>query len=443
MLNELQRQILTNFFNSYILFKLSDLDETTAYHALCSITNDSIYYQHKYLFQRIGILEGIDYFRTILSHPFPQNVSVSQEDVPSDSVVKYRNFNGEVVIEPKGILGLSSLNDDSVKEPVMRRDVIQFVNQVVEKEREARVPTEQVFDLDSGMPAASATAVVEMIVEDGDDNVVDGNSGDDSGDNKDNHNSKQQMTSEETEERIASPEMMNIELRSNSAPNFEQLSTETQQYWASLVKLLNSDHLFRDYNEVKNVWNAMKDDQQQKVLIELQSMIGECLILYDTLINLLLKFAIARTSKTFNASDFSEYIQRLNQEQSSNAQTNLLCLSYFSRALSYCINKDYEESIQDYTKAIALHEAAIVYNNRGMSYYCLKKFTEAMKDLNVAIKMKPDYAMAYYNRSLCYEATDRIFEAQQDAKKAYVLQTNNTDFQARYKTLRNLIEGML
>jgi tetratricopeptide (TPR) repeat protein len=397
MLNEIQKQLLSNLFKTYILDKL---EESTAYNTLCALTNDSIFNQHKKTFERLHILENIEYFRNILQHPYPQNVAVSQEDVPSDSVVKYRDFKGNFIIEPKGILGLTSLNDDTVTEPVTRRDVFNFIHSIIEKEALQRMPQEDIIDLDNETPA-----VAEVVGE--------------------------------------SPLHAPNVLLSSIPPTFEGLSPETQQYWLSLVALLKSEKLFADYNEVKNIWSSFKEDVQQKVVIEMQSMVAECLILYDVLINILLKFGIARTRKNFNASDFSDFIYTLNQEQNSHAQANLLCISYFSRAFVYFKDQNFEEAIQDYTKTAALTEDSVVYNNRGMCYYNLKKINEAIKDFTIAIKMKPDYAMPYFNRSLCYEEMNQIWEAQQDAKKAYLLQTSNTDYQARYKTLRNLIESLL
>lgn len=440
-----------------------------------------------------------------------------------DVMVKYYDMRGNVVCEPRGILGLSSLNgmdddkngdkngdenDDKIDENnstksdeddrrVTRDDVIRYVIDLVESERGKRHSDEQVHDLDSGISTTLSQLSSSLssflaslndvkIGEKGEgeiDEIKNDDKNDENGENEKSNDGDRAVL------------LTSVELRSSVPPQWAHLSLETQQYWNSVVQLLsssdssplspsspslssssassslvshkNDDALFSQYNQVRKLWSTFKAEQQQIVVSELQSMVGECLLLYSTLINLLLKFAILRTTSSRqmingNSSsssssssipssgsasslvvEFGELIQQLNQEPNSTAQNNLLCLSYFSRAIAHCVNQQYEESIQDYTKAIALNESSVVYNNRGMSYYSLKKMGEAMRDFNVAIKMKSDYAMPYYNRSLVHEAQDRIFEAQQDAKRAYLLHSSNKDFQSRYKTLRNIIESML
>lgn len=62
----------------------------------------------------------------------------------------------------------------------------------------------------------------------------------------------------------------------------------------------------------------------------------------------------------------------------------------------------FEEAIKYETEAIKLNEKDyIYYNNRGLNYYCLGNYTEALKDFTKAIEMSPN-AKLFKNRGDCY-----------------------------------------
>jgi len=68
----------------------------------------------------------------------------------------------------------------------------------------------------------------------------------------------------------------------------------------------------------------------------------------------------------------------------------------------------YEEAIEFYTLAIEAGDLpdrslAYVYNNRGASYRNLDRFNESIEDYDVAIRLNPDYATAFYNRGIAYD----------------------------------------
>ena len=67
-------------------------------------------------------------------------------------------------------------------------------------------------------------------------------------------------------------------------------------------------------------------------------------------------------------------------------------------------------------------QRSTVYNNRGMRYYNLKQYDNALSDLNTALKLNPKYAKAYARRAMIYRALGENGKAQADDMKAKKLQ---------------------
>jgi tetratricopeptide (TPR) repeat protein len=88
----------------------------------------------------------------------------------------------------------------------------------------------------------------------------------------------------------------------------------------------------------------------------------------------------------------------LNPENEAKAYTNI--------GITYHYMGLYETSVDFYSKVIkdypSFHHLALVYNNLGASQIRLQKFTEAIVSLDQALKLKPDYAIAYYNKACIY-----------------------------------------
>ena len=60
----------------------------------------------------------------------------------------------------------------------------------------------------------------------------------------------------------------------------------------------------------------------------------------------------------------------------------------------------------------------LVYNNRGIAYYDLGNYKQAIEDYNRAIEIKPDYADAYYNRGIAYNGLGNYRQAIEDYNRA-------------------------
>src|SRR5258708_16457265 len=75
----------------------------------------------------------------------------------------------------------------------------------------------------------------------------------------------------------------------------------------------------------------------------------------------------------------------------------------FKRAEHDMDAKQYDKAIADYTEAIRLKpDYADAHYNRGNAYYYLQQYDEAVADYSEVIRLKPDYADAYYNRGDAY-----------------------------------------
>ncbi len=93
--------------------------------------------------------------------------------------------------------------------------------------------------------------------------------------------------------------------------------------------------------------------------------------------------------------------------------------AYTNRGLAFYSLKRYQQAVKDYSQAIRMNpEDAIAYNNRGNAYYEMMKFEPAESDYNKSISLNPQYANAYMNRGLVYYQTDKNEQACADLKKA-------------------------
>jgi tetratricopeptide (TPR) repeat protein len=102
---------------------------------------------------------------------------------------------------------------------------------------------------------------------------------------------------------------------------------------------------------------------------------------------------------------------------------------YYLRARSYMQDSKYAEAIADYTKVIQFARSEkeksnlpTVYHNRGLCHALTKRLPLALTDLNMSIKLKPEYASAYRIRSLVHKQMGNPKLAAADSQKAESLQ---------------------
>ncbi|WP_223265175.1 tetratricopeptide repeat protein [Nostoc sp. 'Peltigera membranacea cyanobiont' 210A] len=92
------------------------------------------------------------------------------------------------------------------------------------------------------------------------------------------------------------------------------------------------------------------------------------------------------------------------------------------RGQTYRLMKRYEEALQDLNRAIELdpkYDWAIA--SRGYTYCLMKRYAEALRDFDRAIELDPKFAWAIANRGYTYRLMERYTEALQDFDRAIEL----------------------
>jgi tetratricopeptide (TPR) repeat protein len=76
---------------------------------------------------------------------------------------------------------------------------------------------------------------------------------------------------------------------------------------------------------------------------------------------------------------------------------------HFYRGLIELFAHDYVSALNDLDKAVRSSDEpnAKYHMYKALTYACMSMFKEALKDFSIAIKMKDDYLLAYYNRGKC------------------------------------------
>jgi tetratricopeptide (TPR) repeat protein len=89
------------------------------------------------------------------------------------------------------------------------------------------------------------------------------------------------------------------------------------------------------------------------------------------------------------------------------------------RASAHAGRYDYDRAIKDYSHAIKLRpEFWIAFDGRGLAHANRLNFELAIKDYDQAIKLKPDAASAYYHRGLAKFGLCDLDGADADIAKA-------------------------
>lgn len=93
--------------------------------------------------------------------------------------------------------------------------------------------------------------------------------------------------------------------------------------------------------------------------------------------------------------------------------------TYIYRGEAYFALKENEQGIKDYETAIGLapESAYIYYKNRGVLRYGQKDYAAAVADYTQSLRLKPDYATAYFERGKAYFDWKKYEEALADLNK--------------------------
>lgn len=142
-------------------------------------------------------------------------------------------------------------------------------------------------------------------------------------------------------------------------------------------------------------------------------------------------FALAIAAPTARADDRYD-CQKLKGEPSIRACTSLIeagtnsalvmAIAYLNRGLEYFDIGYYDQAISDYSASIALNpKNANVYNNRGNAYHAKRDYDRAIADFDQAIAISPGLALAYNNRAVAYAGKGDLDQAIEDYSQAIAL----------------------
>lgn len=96
-----------------------------------------------------------------------------------------------------------------------------------------------------------------------------------------------------------------------------------------------------------------------------------------------------------------------------------LAKEWFDKGNKVFDDKEYEKAIADFAEAIRLKpDYADAFFKRGTACYLLVRYTEAIADFDQAIRLKPDFAVAFNNRGLAKKELGKYTEAIVDYDQA-------------------------
>jgi tetratricopeptide (TPR) repeat protein len=119
-------------------------------------------------------------------------------------------------------------------------------------------------------------------------------------------------------------------------------------------------------------------------------------------------------------------------------------IGYIEEAFEAHINDDFKTAITFYTKAIETgklpkDDLAVVHNLRGEAWADNGDCRNAVLDFTQAIRLRADYAHAFYFRSICYQEMGDYRKAWQDIEKAVFFNPNKV----LYREARALLEALM
>ena len=93
--------------------------------------------------------------------------------------------------------------------------------------------------------------------------------------------------------------------------------------------------------------------------------------------------------------------------------------AYNNRGLAFYNLKLYQDAIKDFSQSIRMKPGyAEAFNNRGNAYYELDQYEKARADFDESIKIKPKYSKAHMNRGLVHFQMQAIDQACKDFRRA-------------------------
>jgi Flp pilus assembly protein TadD len=156
-----------------------------------------------------------------------------------------------------------------------------------------------------------------------------------------------------------------------------------------------------------------------------------------------------RTSEISMATKAANITKKSLADEAEPVEPNQLSAEeWFERAYSFYENKNFDEAIRCYQKAIELEpDLDAAHNNLGIVFRHLKRYDEAETAFRKAIELNPDYAQAYSNLGILLKNLKRYDEAETAFRKAIELREaspsgGNPDYATAYYNLGLLLANL-
>jgi len=116
--------------------------------------------------------------------------------------------------------------------------------------------------------------------------------------------------------------------------------------------------------------------------------------------------ALAQGMELYKAGSYQVALSNLDMALANNPESDM---AYAYRGMTQFALLNYTAAVQDFTQAIRRVDApnAQLISTRGIAYYMLGHYPEAIGDLSRAIEIDPANKNAYTYRAMAYEATNR------------------------------------
>jgi len=111
-------------------------------------------------------------------------------------------------------------------------------------------------------------------------------------------------------------------------------------------------------------------------------------------------------------------------------------LAHYGKAMYYQDNKEYDAAKKVYRNMIVINKNATnAYYNLGYIYMHQDSIDIAIRQFEIAIRVAPTYADAYYMRGLCYEAKKDYVMAKVDYKQCLTFKEDHTQAKGALKRI--------
>lgn len=134
-INETQKNIIEATLSLY-LDEIRSLPPIDALDALLAINRKEISLNEIEEFKQKNIWECIEFIRTIIFHPCPQNRTESypyfDQSSLSPNTIVYKDHEGKPAFESKGLLSLTARNDNTAS-PITKEATLDYINKLVKQ----------------------------------------------------------------------------------------------------------------------------------------------------------------------------------------------------------------------------------------------------------------------------------------------------------------------